>query len=194
MGDARVEIDMSETLALLGIDPGFSAIGLARLELRPDGSEVVDDLAVIVTEPSAKRRKVLATEDNVRRLQEIGAALAPWIASDVVAICAESQSWPRNAGSSAKVGMSWGTIAELARVARVPILQASPQQVKRALTGRKDASKDEVRAALEARYQVRPEWPRQKGLVEHAADALACAVVCTGAPEVLAARRARWVT
>jgi len=135
---------------------------------------------------------VLATEDNLRRLHEIGAALAPWLDSpDVVAVCCEAQSWPRNASAAVKVALTWGLLTEMARSRGLAIIQASPQAVKMAVAGRRDASKEDVQAALLLRFPgVEERWPPQRKLIEHAADALACCVACQGHGVVMSALRA----
>jgi len=174
---------------IIGVDPGFACLGLARVALLPGGGERVECLEVIRTEASARKREIRATDDNLRRAGELAAALDGWIGPDVVAICSESQSWPRNAATTAKVGMCWGVIAAVAHRHGLPVLQASPQEIKRAVAGRKTASKGEIMVALECRYDDLPPWPAQKGLVEHAADALAAVVACLDHPMFLMTRR-----
>ncbi len=84
--------------------------------------------------------------------------------------------------------MAFGVIAAVAQRHGLPVVQASPQQVKKALCGRRDASKMDVKGALERRYSGLP-WPPQQTLVEHAADALAAAVACLEHQVVRMARR-----
>lgn len=172
---------------LLGLDPGFAALGVARLDLVGDG-EHVEALAVIRTTPSTRKAAVLATEDNVRRILELAAALEQWVTSDTLALCVEAQSWPRSASASAKVGMGWGVIGALAERHGLPVLQASPAESKRAVAGSPTASKADVQAALVARYGALP-LPKARTHQEHACDALAAAVAVLSHPVVLVARR-----
>jgi len=173
---------------VLGLDPGFAALGLAAVDLTP-GAERVHRAWVVRTEKAARKVEVRASDDNVRRAREIAAELeraaVEW---DPVALVAEAQSWPRNAGASAKVGIAWGLVAALAERHGLPLVQASPQDVKRATCGAKTASKAEVIAAIEARF---PDvvWPRQATLVEHAADAVAVVLACLDSPVLAMARR-----
>ena len=171
---------------LLGLDLGQAALGFA-FELHAAG-ETVQALEVVRTERSDRKRAVRESDDAVRRLVEIAAALERRINPGVVALAVEAQSC--NASSSAKVGMAWGAIAAaVAQRHGLPVLQASPQEVKRALTGRKDASKADVQCALEIRYPDLPDWPPQRDRVEHAADALAAVVACRDHAVIKLARR-----
>jgi len=173
---------------VLGIDPGFAALGLALVELEQEG-ERVRRLEVVTTEPSARKLEVRASDDNLRRTCELAAALEERIGPEVIALAVEAQSWPRNAGSSVKVALAWGALAAVAQRHGLPVLQASPQEVKRAIAGAKTASKAEVQTALELRYAEMPDWPARRDQVEHAADALAAAVACLDHAVVKLARR-----
>jgi Holliday junction resolvasome RuvABC endonuclease subunit len=176
------------TLSLLGLDPGFANLGFAVVEFGPSAGGWgisrwrVVRFGVLRTEASSKKRKVLAVEDNVRRALEIARCLRSLATCcpRTVAICAESMSFPRSSSVAAKVAMSWGAIASLSEAANIPILQASPQQVKHAVCGVKSATKEEVQAAVLAMY---PEIEAlragiAKGLWEHPHDALAVAHLC----------------
>lgn len=172
---------------LLGIDPGFAAMGWAAVELCKD-TETVHSMGVIRTEKSDKKRKVRASEDNVRRMGELWQGLEGFLWPDLIAICTESQSWPRSAGTIAKLGMAWGVIGSIAELGEVPILQASPQQIKRDVAGARNASKVDVRLALALRYPDLP-WPSKKIDLEHCGDAMGAVVSCLDSDVVRLARR-----
>lgn len=171
---------------LLGIDPGFATMGLARVELAK-GHERIDALGVVRTVKSVKKRAVRASDDNLRRIVEIAAELEEWIVPGTIALCCESQSWPRSASVSAKVGMCWGVIGALAARHGLAVLQSSPKEIKVAVAGKGTASKLEVQAALERRYGAL-DLPKQKTLREHPADALGAVVAVLDSPTVLMAR------
>lgn len=172
---------------ILGIDPGFAKCGIAIVELMPDAERVIS-LFVACTSKSDKKRKVRASEDNVRRAAELFGMINFPIGGDTIAICAEAQSWPRNAGAIAKIGIAWGVVAGIAARHGLPVLQATPKELKRAVCGRGTASKKEVQAALVERYGELP-LPPQRGLHEHACDALAAVVACLDADVIKLARR-----
>lgn len=172
---------------LLGIDPGFAALGLAHVALVGAGEDLVK-LGLIRTAASPKKRSVRAADDNVRRTMELAAELAQWVTPDVVAICAESQSWPRSSSVCAKLGMAWGAVSTLAQVNGLPVLQATPMVLKHKVAGHGSASKAQVEAALEARYgPLGLDCP--KSLREHPVDALGSVVACLDAPPIMMARR-----
>jgi len=177
---------------LLGIDPGFAAVGYALVELLPVG-ERVEELGVLLTEKSGKVRAVRASDDNVRRGREIDFGLWSVASSSmrsVVAICAESMSFPRHAGNAAKMAMCWGVIVGISARLGIPIVQASPQEVKKAVVGKKDASKEEVQAALKARYPCpATSVPFTKTRIEHPFDALGAVVACLDSEVVRLARK-----
>lgn len=162
---------------VLGIDGGFASIGVSIIELLAD-SEALRLSRVIRTEKSDKKREVRQSDDNMRRAGLIARDLAAIIRTyKPEAICIEAMSFPRSSSVAAKMALTFGIVAALAEGYDLPIIQASPQDVKLAMCGRKNASKDEICAEVETRF---PEiaWPAQKGLWEHAADAVAVVVAC----------------
>lgn len=174
---------------LLGLDTGFSSIGVARLGIVAQGFTFVD-ATVIRTKKSDKKRKVKAADDNMRRVQEITQQLDPWFADDIVAVCCEAQSWPRQASVASKVAQTWGVVGCLAALRGIPVVQSSPQEVKLALVGNKSASKDDIIKAIRKKFPTVP-WPRATGLHEHMADAIASALACQDDMVVQTVRRMR---
>ena len=130
---------------ILGIDTGFSTLGWAAVELAPEGP-ILREVGLLRTKPGEAAR--LKSEDNVARARLLWRGLADLERFAPRAIAIESQSWPRNAGAVAKIGITWGLVTALAEVWRVPLVHASPQQIKRDATGRRDASKDDVLEGL----------------------------------------------
>jgi len=197
---------------VLGLDPGFANVGFVRLRLdavrtglRVEWQPVVEDAGLLWTEKSDKKRKVLAADDNTRRAREMTRALTTLLLDPttgqvgVQAICAEAMSYPRNASSSAKIALTWGVIIALAETHGLPIVQASPQEVKLALCGRKDASKDDIRAASELRFgaDLAGKMHDQHGAklgakadLAHPFDAIASAYACLNSEVIRGLRRA----
>ena len=78
-------------------------------------------------------------------------------------------SFPRNASTAGKMSICWGVLAAIAEARGLPIVQASPQALKRAVTGSSSASKDEVEFALLKRFGNETEelFSGPDGLREH---------------------------
>lgn len=175
----------------MGIDPGFASIGIAIVELTPE-TERVRSLDVFNTEKSDKKLDVRASADNFRRAREIARYLGHEFAKHGVGlVCAEAMSFARDASVANKMGLSWGVLAALCEARSIPLVQASPQAIKKALCARKDASKDDVQFALRVRYAEVPDMlaGMRKGDLEHAADALGAVVACMDSELVRLARR-----
>jgi Holliday junction resolvasome RuvABC endonuclease subunit len=195
-------------VTVLGLDPGFSTVGWALVQLFPKEEKVVA-MGLLRTEKSAKVRTVRASDDNLRRAGELSKALRALVGENgtqVTAVCAETMSFPRNAGSAAKMSLGWGVIACLATLAEVPVFQASPAEIKKVMglaglvTGKTEAermkakalSKKEVQKRLRERYGEHLN-DLVKGipasLQEHPYDALAAVVACLDAEGLKMARR-----
>lgn len=176
---------------ILGLDPSFTAFGWIALPLC--GFPVLAG-GVLRTAPSAARRRVLAVDDNVRRAREIYLGLrAVMNRFDVRVVCAESFQHPRNSSAAAKVALAWGQLIALSEERQIPLLQASPQEVKAHMCGDKSASKDDV--AAEVRKVLGDLDPMLEadlpdGLFEHVYDAAASALACMSSDVVRALRRA----
>ncbi len=193
---------------ILGIDPGFASLGYAVLNLDATGPTVAT-LGVLRTAKTDKKHRVLAADDNVRRCRELALPLAQLMLSGAVGyvappagvagfvermrttstlslVCAEKMSFPRNASAAAKMAMSWGMIVAYLHHHGLPLIQASPQDVKRRVTGSSSASKEEVQKALIKRFGrglLRMLKGIPEGQHEHAFDALAAAVACLDSEE-----------
>jgi crossover junction endodeoxyribonuclease RuvC len=165
---------------VLGLDPGFASLGHTLVELDRERA-TIKAVGVFRTAKLSTKQHVLAADDNLRRARDISAFLTTLCGRwDPKAICAESMSFPRNASAAAKVAMAWGTIAACSDRLGIPVVQASPQHVKLAVCGRKDASKEDVQAALRQRF---PELPgfldkTPTGQLEHPYDAVGAVVAC----------------
>lgn len=164
---------------LLGLDTGFAAFGWAAVSLLPDGPRLAD-LGVIRT--AKGRASLLATEDNAQRCREIWRALREMVQTwRPAALAVESQSWPRNAGTTAKCGMAWGLVFAIAEQHGLPVVHTSPKEIKRRVADRADASKEDVQRALEGRpgfhhlAQALEAAGLPSSMHEHAVDAAAAA-------------------
>lgn len=168
-------------IIVLGVDPGFASFGYSIVQLFPKSEEVLS-VNVIRTKKSVKKQKVLVADDNFRRARAIAAILMEVISTHMpAAIAAEGMSFPRNASAAAKVAMAWGILAAVVEDLQLPLVQGTPQQIKKTLTGKTTASKEEVRDVLLERYPGQFAAFMQStptGQWEHGFDSAAAVVTC----------------
>jgi Holliday junction resolvasome RuvABC endonuclease subunit len=182
-------------LSVVGLDPGLASFGYAVAELTPPGLRFTRT-GVWRTKPTARKRGIRKADSDTERV--VGLATHVLTLLDTVrpvAVCIESGALPygRVRGSVvAGLGRVRGAVDALCHVAKVALLENSPQALKISVVGKANAGKAEVQAALEALYpELRDLWPEQATLVEHAADAAAAVVTCRNDSTILAALRAR---
>jgi Holliday junction resolvasome RuvABC endonuclease subunit len=180
-------------LRFLGLDPALACIGYALVDC--DRGISVLRLGVIETKASSKlQRSVRAVDDNVRRTREVGdtfESLGLLVHAD--AIMVEAFSHPPNASSAAKIALVFGAVVEMARCRGLALLQATPKEIKKAVTGRSSSSKEAVAAALAIAYGEHLVADLLEGVAEskreHAFDALGAVVACLDTDEVRLLRR-----
>jgi len=172
---------MSREVYIIGTDPGFASFGLSVIRLTPKSEEVIETV-VIRTQKSSKKLNVKAADDNFRRAQAIAAALYELVNKwKPMALTAESMSFPRNASVAAKVAMVWGILALLCYIFQLPMVQATPQEIKKTLCDNKSATKAQIQEALERMYPNQfEEFIRSTaaGQWEHGFDAAGSVVAC----------------
>ncbi len=183
------------SVIVIGIDPGFAKIGWARTRLTAAGVEPID-MGLIQTKKSDKKLNVLASDDNFRRGKEIARALYDLTVDTthgkVYTICAERKSFPRNASASAKVAYCWGVLCLLSEITGIPLIQASPQQIKMKMCGKANASKAEVQEACRRSFGddiSNLVKGITKSNIEHPYDALATVLACSDSETLRLARR-----
>lgn len=185
------------SVPILGVDPGFASIGYTVATLNREGPETPILMGVFRTDKSNAKKNVLASDDNVRRAREISEFLRGLLRNQpygqIRAICAETMSFPRSASVAAKMAMCWGVLAALSEEYDIPVLQATPQDLKKHVTGVKTASKEDIQRALDKEFGVKV----LKGLtsevtgslLEHPYDALGAIVACRDSEVLRLARR-----
>lgn len=149
---------------LIGIDPGFAALGLVVWQ---NGQFRSADIW-----RSDKIPGVGASQSNLER----GRALAAWLfdrgALNARALICEAMSFPRHASIAHKMGIVWGVLASVSLA--TPCFQLSPQEIRRLLGLPKRASKADIREKVLA---VAPELadlaPQNRTLWPHHYDGAA---------------------
>ena len=147
---------------VLGVDPGTAAVGLAAVESGPSGPTVLWAATLRTPAGGSASQRLLRIHHGVREAIERHRP-------GVVAL--ERLMWGRNARSGMEVARASGAAMVAAAEAGLPVEEYAPLEVKMAVSGVGNASKETVRRAL-ARVLSIERLPVEPD----AADAVAVAV------------------
>lgn len=183
-------------MILVAFDCGLANTGYAVLDVGRASLQAVSlvTAGTFSTEKSSAKRHVLAGDDTTRRVRDLAGRIRDLCATHKPTLLArEAMSFVRHASSAAKLSASCAIVDTIAEVRGLGLVQASPQEVKHALCGRKDASKDDIAAAVRDRLghdvaglaMVLPMTRR-----EHLYDACAVGLTCLSSEVVRALRGA----
>lgn len=175
---------------VLGLDGGLASVGWAVVDVHPARQVRVVDAGVLHTRKSDRKTHVRASDDNLRRARELAQQLgdlSQGLDGGVGLICAETMSFPRSSSVACKLGMFWGVVAALSLGLHAPVAQASPQEIKYATCGRRNASKEAVQHAMWSAYGYY--WRGKKADAEHVFDAIAAVHACLPSDIAVAALR-----
>lgn len=139
---------MGVRMKIIGLDPGFASLGWTKGEWQRGKLQLLDG-GVIITKKSTRKGRVRAVDDNLRRTREIARELLR-LFDGVGLVCIEAIAFGAKGTkqNAAKQGMSIGAIATACEASGRALLQATPQEIKKATCGRIGVSKDEVAEAL----------------------------------------------
>lgn len=157
-------------ITLMGIDPAFTATGLALATF--DGRELQPFHIELIETEKSKSKQVRRNSDDLRRSREIHLSVQAAIGRHQPRLFfAEVPSGTQSARSSWTLGISVGLLAPIS-----PLVEVSAVAVKRHFVGSKTASKQAMIEAAVERWPELP-WLRHGGRLtlknEHLADALA---------------------
>ena len=122
-------------MIVLGIDPGTAALGWGVIESRSGRLRMIDAGCLTTKPDAALPQRLLAIHAH---LDEVIATHKP----DIVAV--ERLFFSRNAQTAFGVGQARGVVLLAAAQAEVPVREATPNEVKVAVTGHGRAEKDQV--------------------------------------------------
>jgi len=161
---------------VLGIDAGFAAMGLVVAQ---DGRVIHYDTCR--TERTAKKRGIRVADDDAERSQELARflhdAIDEWRPAG--AIVELPTGGAQGARANRSMGMATGIVVTVLELSRLPAEWVTPDDVKRAATGRRNASKADVQAAVRRHFEW-ADWPRYKWQQEHMADAAGAIMAAEG--------------
>ena len=168
-------------IRILGIDPGFASIGLARLAATDDGQIRAEAAAVVNTTKASKKQRVAlrVSADDVRRSRKIWDGMH-LLTEGVQAVAYEVYApFEGRSKNGAKTAFACGLAVALGFALDVPVIPVLPADIKRALTGGASASKERVCEELEERVIGLAEQLARirKTQRNHASDAAGIALV-----------------
>ena len=137
-------------MIVLGIDPGTAALGWGIVESKGGRVRAVDS-GCLITKPDASLPQRLLAIHGL--LDELIALHRP----DILAV--ERLFFSRNVQTALGVGQARGVVLLAAAQAEVPVREATPSEVKLAVTGYGAADKEQVQAMV-ARLCNLPSPPR----------------------------------
>lgn len=168
---------VDRVIKVAAFDPALRNWGMAKVLYNVSSRDMtVTDLKLLSTESEAGKQVKKSSDDLRRAGESFAAAMAYAEWADL--LVAEVPSGAQSARAALGNGMSIGLLAALRHYK--PLIEVDPISVKKTVTGRKTASKDEMIAWATATYPTAPWLTRKlKGEVvfvdknEHLADAVA---------------------
>lgn len=153
-------------MVILGIDPGLATTGygIIKFEIRNSKFEIIDYGCI----------KTSATLSFARRLEIIYKELDNLIKRHKPnKIAIEKIFFAKNVKTAMQVGEARGVVTLVAIQNKIPIFEFTPLQIKQALTGYGQASKEQIQKMVRTILNLK-EIPKP----DDAADALAAAITC----------------
>lgn len=173
----RREWVSAQSLVVVGVDPGFAAMGIAVLEKREDGIPKVLDLQVAETKKANKKamRVMRVTADDQRRTKELYFALASVVERynpHAIAYEVYSPFGPQG-GNAWKAARIEGMVQAVAFTRDLLLLPFIPQDLKMHIVGKVKASKADVQKHIIGRVHGLPKALQAIKATnqEHVADA-----------------------
>jgi Holliday junction resolvasome RuvABC endonuclease subunit len=164
-------------MIVAGMDPSMSNWGIARMRVCVQTLSLeIEGLALIATESETKKQ-VSKTSDDLRRAREVREGMLANV-SDCAVVISEIPFY--NPAAYPMANFNSGLCAGVLASCPVPVIQVSPQDVKLAAVGHRQAAKEEMIEWAMATYPTAPWLMRKfKGTIrptaanEHLADAVA---------------------
>jgi len=128
-----------EKQLILGVDPGTNVMGFALLELYLQKSNVID-MGVI------KMDKLPGHYEKLHKIFEETTSLIEQYKPAVLAI--EAPFYGKNLQSMLKLGRAQGVVIAASLHQGMEVFEYSPKKIKQSITGRGNASKEQVAAML----------------------------------------------
>lgn len=154
-------------MIILGVDPGFGRTGFGVIEVVGNKRNVLDVGCIETNKELSHEKRLLII------FQDISALIQR---HQVKKVAIERLFFNKNVTTALQVGEARGMILLAAAQAQLSIYEATPSQVKSAITGNGSATKAQVQHMVQIVLQL-----KQKPRPDDAADALAIAYCCAQA-------------
>lgn len=129
----------SESLRFIGIDPGTNITGYGIIELSGKKLQMLD-FGVITLSPK---------DDHPEKLKEIFQAVQQLLTRfQPHEMAIEAPFYSKNIQSMLKLGRAQGVVMAAAMVHGIPVTEYAPRKVKQSITGKGNATKEQVAAML----------------------------------------------
>lgn len=173
---------------IAGIDVGLVACGVVVIDVAASPPSVVR-YATLRTERQAGKRGLRVADDDARRATELAVWLRERLAGVRGVVAELPTAGAQGARANRSMGLSTGIVVATIALAGLPAEWVTPGEGKKAATGRRDGSKEQVQAAVFERLR----WPtlgRYAWEREHVADAAAAVLAAWEGTLVRIARQA----
>ena len=165
---------------ILTNDPSFTAWGWAIVSIN---GKVLKS-GCIKTAPEHKKSRIRVSDDRTRRTVEIVQTLLKLIKDhNITYILSEAPHGSQNASAAVMIGIVLGITTTISECLGIPIEYYSEQDSKKAILGKKAATKEDMVEAIDRLYEVN--WTNTKYIDEAVADALAVHYVASKQSQIL---------
>jgi crossover junction endodeoxyribonuclease RuvC len=155
---------VSESVLVLGIDPGTAVTGFGVVERHGRGGVSLVECGVIRTSAAS------SLPDRILEIHEGVVALIE--RHEPFAMCVEDVFHGKNARSALSLGHARGAILLAGALRDVPIAEYAPRQIKKAVVGTGNATKDQVGFMVKQQLRLK-EAPTPADAADGVAAALA---------------------
>jgi len=164
----------------LFIDPSLTHFGIVYAVTKRAQQLTIKSAICLKTQPEAKIRHIYQADDEWRRLSELYRQIKKFIAANVSEIDLIIIELPHGGAKSAKAMRAMGLIKGFCNalfaqyVANIKIVL--PHDIKKAVTGNRNANKDEIQTKIDEDKRIiwECEKPKYKSDAEHIYDAIGC--------------------
>ncbi|OHA15757.1 MAG: crossover junction endodeoxyribonuclease RuvC [Candidatus Tagabacteria bacterium RIFCSPLOWO2_01_FULL_42_9] len=151
-------------MIILGIDPGFGKLGYALIESDGNITRIIDCSCVETSGRESYEKRLMAVGNKTKNLIS---------KHKPKAIAFEKVFFAKNQKTAMEIAEVRGVLRYLAALAKTPVREYTPLEVKMALTGYGRAPKEQVQKMLKLLLKIKS-LPKS----DDACDALAIGITC----------------